>query len=95
MPRLPISVASLVTELGLRKLWLMGLVALRHEGASESRERTAPPVLPGDSQPLDHQGSPKFSSRSFVVLGLLLLFSSRLQFYFPLSVLLNIFLGLY
>ena len=45
-----------------------------------------PPVLPGGFSTLDHQGNPKFSSRSFIVLGLLgfvFFFPSLLQFYFP------------
>ena len=43
-----------------------------------------------DSQPLDHQVSPQFSSRSFIVLGFLF-FLHFYSFIFPLSVLLNIF----
>ena len=56
-----------------------------------------PPVLPGGFSTLDHQGNPKFSSRSFIVLGLLGFFFFFLHFFsfiFPLSVLLNISLGL-
>ena len=57
-----------------------------------------PPVLPGGFSTLDHQGNPMFSSRSFIVLGLLgfffFFFLHFFSFIFPLSVLLNISLGL-
>lgn len=73
--RLPISVASLVTELGLRELWLMGIVALRHEGSSGAGSKLRL-LYSQDFNHLTTREVLSFLLGSFVVLGLLLLFSS-------------------
>ena len=72
------ALASVVVTCGLRGPEACGI--LRAQGANLCLL-----YCQVDAQPLDHQGSPKFSSRSFVVLGLLVFFffSSLLQFYFP------------